>query len=125
MVGGADPFALLDAPELPVSAVYRQLDAREEATEIDSHDREMPWPENAPAVPAFPPSLAVRRHFRAPMGQLAAVYLCWVMDRISSEYSQPVTQQRWLAQWRVVGGGCVASGLGPQYDQIITGIDIT
>ncbi|GGB37951.1 hypothetical protein GCM10011502_09020 [Oceanisphaera marina] len=28
---------------MAVSAVYRQLDAREEATEIDSHDREMPW----------------------------------------------------------------------------------
>ena len=31
-------------------------------------DREMPWPENAPAVPAFPPSLAVRRHFPSPQG---------------------------------------------------------
>ncbi|GGB32405.1 hypothetical protein GCM10011502_01760 [Oceanisphaera marina] len=28
---------------MAVSAVYRQLDDREEATEIDSHDREMPW----------------------------------------------------------------------------------
>ncbi|GHA05696.1 hypothetical protein [Oceanisphaera arctica] len=42
-VGGADPFVLLDAAELPVGIVYRQLGAREEATEIDYHDREMPW----------------------------------------------------------------------------------
>ncbi|GGB34585.1 hypothetical protein GCM10011502_04560 [Oceanisphaera marina] len=28
---------------MTVSVVYRQLDAREEATEIDYHDREMSW----------------------------------------------------------------------------------
>ncbi|GAA3721892.1 hypothetical protein GCM10022421_33060 [Oceanisphaera sediminis] len=42
-VGGADPFILSDAKELPVGVVYRHLGAREEATEIDCHDHEMPW----------------------------------------------------------------------------------
>lgn len=78
MVGGADPFALLDAPALPVGAVCRQLGVPEEATENGSHDREMP-----------------RTAFPSPHGL-----------------------------WRVEGGGCVASGLGPQYDQIITVIGI-
>ncbi|GAA3711098.1 hypothetical protein GCM10022421_18100 [Oceanisphaera sediminis] len=43
MVGGAVPFILPDARELTVGVVYRQLGAREEATEIDYHDREIPW----------------------------------------------------------------------------------
>ena len=73
MVGEADPFVLLEATAWSVGDAGGLLGVPKEATENGSLDREM-----------------TRTSFLAPMGQLAAVYLCWVMDRISSEYSQPL-----------------------------------